>query len=753
MNTAQETVIGRARLVVLATGLTLMCAPGVFAQTIEIRPKWKQGQSVYLELKQKLDRDMGAMKIVSESTYGLIQNVLKSDSSGTTLELTIDRAKSFNDMMDSTFDTDDAKNPEAAAQMRVTLMALVGKRLRIEIAPDGSVKSVSGADEIKKALDPEVKANNMFAMMLAQSEFSEQRLRNAWAEIPMTIFPGKPVSVGDSWEKQVTDEIPRVGRTITTFRYKLNHIDEAGGHKVAHIDYEADVAPGDAEKNQPSGTKIGGKFTGKAQYDINDGMVVKRAQDGEMNIEMTSPMPMKIKVKSSGDLGVRSMKDREEEKALAIKTSKSRREAERLGKATKSVKPADAPTQANAPINWTQWGGPSRDFVSTATGLANSWPEGGPAKLWSRQLGDGYSGILVEGATVYTMYSIRDEKDNFKGSEVVVALDAGTGKTKWEYKYDAPWPKDKEMQMEFGPGPHSTPIIAGNRLITVGTTAKMFCLDKKTGKVLWSHDLQEEYKAELMNRGYGSSPLVYEENVILPIGGKGQALVAWHLSDGKEAWKGGDFDGTYSSLFPIKFSGEPQLLAFEAKEVCGLEPGSAKVKWSHPHKTQYGANISTPVYGDDGRIFISSAYGMGSRGVQLVSEGGKITSKELWYNPKMKIHHATAVRIGDVIYGSSGDFGPAFLAAVDLKTGEFLWKERGFSKANIIAADGKLIILDEDGNLAIGKATPQKFTLLSRCQPLKKTAWTVPTLSGTHLFIRDRKSIMALDLGASDKAS
>jgi hypothetical protein len=121
--------------------------------------------------------------------------------------------------------------------------------------------------------------------------------------------------------------------------------------------------------------------------------------------------------------------------------------------------------------------------------------------------------------------------------------------------------------------------------------------------------------------------------------------------------------------------------------------------------------------------------------------------EELWYSRKMRLHHGNAVRIGDYIYGSSGDFGPAFFMAMNIKTGKVAWRERGFKKATCVYADGKLIILDEDGELTLATATPGGLTVHAKCKVAERYAWAAPTLVGKTLYIRDRQHIMALDLG------
>jgi outer membrane protein assembly factor BamB len=392
--------------------------------------------------------------------------------------------------------------------------------------------------------------------------------------------------------------------------------------------------------------------------------------------------------------------------------------------------------ETRAQSDWLQFGGPTRDFVSTSKGLAATWPATGPKQLWSRPLGEGYSAILVNGNALYTMYGQGQQ-------EIVIALAADTGKTIWEHKYDAP---HAGMNYEYGAGPHSTPLLVGDLLYTVGSTGKLFALDKKTGKVAWSHDMWTEYGGTKMDRGYSASPIAYKNTIIMPLGGKGQTLIAFNQKDGSVAWKNQTLDMSPSSPMIINVNGQDQLIAFLGKVVAGIDPNNGNLLWSHPHVTEWGLNISMPVWSSDNLLFISSAYSGGSRVLKLTQKDGKTTVDELWFHRRMRLHHGTAIRIGDYVYGSSGDFGPAFFAAVNVKTGEIAYQDRSFPKSNLVLADGKLIILDEDGNLALANATPTELKVISKVSVLKNLAWTVPTLVGTNLYLRDRRTIAALDL-------
>jgi outer membrane protein assembly factor BamB len=387
---------------------------------------------------------------------------------------------------------------------------------------------------------------------------------------------------------------------------------------------------------------------------------------------------------------------------------------------------------------WLQWGGAQRDFKTAATGLAESWPAAGPKRLWSRPLGEGHSAILADQGRLYTMYSSGER-------EVIIALDAQTGRTLWEFPYEA---SGKNLNLDQGKGPHSTPLIVGRLIYTVGVQGTMHALDKMTGQMVWKHDLWGEYGGYRDDRGYSPSPIAYKNTVIVPVGGRnGQSLMAFDLQTGNVVWKNLNYTPAPASPILINVGGQEQLVYFSTNELVGCDPNNGAYLWHHPHKTQYGLNISTPVWGPDNIIFMSSGYGTGSRAIQLARSGNQTTAKQLWANNRVRVHQGTVVRDGDLAYGSSGDFGPAFFTAINVKTGAIGWQERGLSKASFVYAEGKLIILDEDGTLALAKPSASGLNILTKASVMKGVAWTVPTLTGTRLYLRDRRTIAALDLG------
>jgi outer membrane protein assembly factor BamB len=408
--------------------------------------------------------------------------------------------------------------------------------------------------------------------------------------------------------------------------------------------------------------------------------------------------------------------------------------------------------RAPSPAAWPQWGGPNRNFIVEATGLADAWPEMGPRRIWSRPLGTGHSAIVAADGRLFTMYRVgngRARQGPWESEEAVIALDAASGKTLWEYKYAS-----RIEDFSFGAGPHSTPLIVGDRLFTIGTNKQLHAFDTRTGKVIWSHDLIKEFGSpELLIRpvvktGYGCSPIAFRDTIICSVGGPGQAVMAFGQKDGRVIWKSGDFLTSEAPPILIDVAGKQQLVVFGGGTVNGLDPFTGKVLWSHPHDPGNDLNCSTPLWGADNILFVSSAYKAGSRAIRLTQHGDATLADELWFTNRVRFMFLNAVRLGDYVYGTTGDFGPAFLTALDIKTGQPRWQHRGFGRASLVYADGKAIILDEDGDLALAKLTPEGVTILAESKVFETTSWTVPTLVGTTLYARDREKIVALNLGA-----
>jgi outer membrane protein assembly factor BamB len=393
---------------------------------------------------------------------------------------------------------------------------------------------------------------------------------------------------------------------------------------------------------------------------------------------------------------------------------------------------------------WEQWGGPNRNFQLPARPFAETWPATGPTVVWKRPLPFGSSSVTVDGKHLYTMYRDGD-------NEVVTALVAASGKTLWEYRYAAVFLKG--MNMNTGPGPHATILAVGDRLYVAGVTGRFTCLSKKTGKPLWTRRLIEEMGGTVMLRGYSNSPLRYRDTVIVMVGGKGHTLAALDLKTGATRWQGGDFNNSQSSPVLINVDGQEQVACVLEKAVAGFDPTSGRLLWSHPHENRGGDITSTLIWGPDNLLFFSGAYQGGSRTLQLSQRNGATDVKQLWFHSQLRVHHSNVQRIGDYVYGSNGDFAGVTYLCLNIRTGKILWRERRITRANTLLVGDRAILLDEEGVLHLASLSPEGLKLISSFQILENPAWTPPSIVGTRLYLRDRKSIAAIELKRAAEVS
>jgi len=388
---------------------------------------------------------------------------------------------------------------------------------------------------------------------------------------------------------------------------------------------------------------------------------------------------------------------------------------------------------------WPQFGGPNQNFVVRSAEVRVDWGDATPSVIWEKSIGDGYSGVVVDQGFLYTMHRSDDR-------EVVVCLQAQTGQVVWEHRYAAELPE--KVYADFGTGPRATPTIHDGTVYAIGFTGILNALDAKTGAVKWRRELWRDFSATPLSYGYSSSPIVYQNTLIVLLGGTDNAVVALNLNDGSTAWMRHTFTNGYSTPRLVKVDGLDHLVCVMNDALIGLDPATGDLHWScdHEHSEKSFENIAMPAYGDDGLLFFSSPK-RDARTLRLTRNGEKINFTEVWTSRKIRTFHPTTLRVGDFLYGSSGITGPGFLFCANTQTGELPWRERGFATAKLLHADGRLIILDENGDLAIATPRSDGLTVHARWPMLTAKAWTVPTLVGTTLYLRDLKVIKALNIG------
>ncbi len=387
---------------------------------------------------------------------------------------------------------------------------------------------------------------------------------------------------------------------------------------------------------------------------------------------------------------------------------------------------------AQAGEKWPQWGGLERNFTVQSRSLSRSWGDSGPPQLWSRPLGGGFASVVSDGRRLYVTY--RDEDD-----EVVAALNRKNGKTRWEHRSPVPIPKSPALSTEYGEGPNGTPLLEDGKLVTLGFTGLVRCLDAKKGSLLWSHDLEKEFEVKLPYFGHATSPLAVGNQVIVVAGG----LFAFDLDTGEVAWQNREFEGSYGSPMLVTVDDRQQIVTPVSGHLAGFDAETGKTLWSEEHKNQWGTILTTPIIDDAGRVFISAA----QAGSMLVDPGGSSETRRIWSDEKTQVNHSNAVRSGNWVFASVGE-SASFMTATSLKDGKQAWKTRGFGQSNLVRVGDEFLLLDFEGELALIDLGPKGMKVIARASINDKPTWTPPTLIGTTLYVRDESRVFALDLSA-----
>jgi hypothetical protein len=306
------------------------------------------------------------------------------------------------------------------------------------------------------------------------------------------------------------------------------------------------------------------------------------------------------------------------------------------------------------------------------------------------------------------------------------------------------------MDRQFGLGPNSTPLLIAGRVVGIGISGRMRAVEAATGQLAWSRDLAPEFgrRKRVEEYGYSGNPLPYRGTILTLVAGEQAAVVAFAPADGAVVWTSEPGGVSYAQPLLTRLAGREHYLYFEPAGVVALDPATGKTLWRHPIQFRNGNHLTPALRCDDHHLWVSSQFDSGGgRLLEIRAAGGGLAARELWFTPKLRASHWTFHCRGDFVYGSIGGNDTSTIAAVRWRTGDIAWQERGFLKAQALWADGKLLFLDEQGRLALARVSPERFELLASAEIARPDAWTLPTLVGTTLFVRDQEKILALDLG------
>jgi outer membrane protein assembly factor BamB len=360
--------------------------------------------------------------------------------------------------------------------------------------------------------------------------------------------------------------------------------------------------------------------------------------------------------------------------------------------------------------DWPIWRGPNRDGISVEKG----W---NPKKIsniaWEKNIGVGFSSIVVQGDRVYAIGN-KDKKKDY-----VYCLDAKSGKEIWSYSY-------KCSSGGGYAGPRSTPVLANGMLYTFSREGQVYCLDAKTGKKKWEQNVGK-LGAKNIQWNYSGSITIEGKLAIINAGDKGIAL---YVKTGKKKWVSSG-QGGYAA--PVIFNKGKNIAMFSCKSIKILDIKRGGKIASYPWETKHNVNAADPII-DKNKIFISSGYGKGCALLKL--SGSNL--KEVWRNTSMRSHFSTPVLFDGYLYGVDGNTGRGSLVCLDIKDGKTKWKEESVKFGSFMIADGKIIYLNERGTLTICKASPSGFSKIASASVLRGAGkcWTVPVLANGRIFAR-----------------
>lgn len=394
--------------------------------------------------------------------------------------------------------------------------------------------------------------------------------------------------------------------------------------------------------------------------------------------------------------------------------------------------------------DWPQILGPTRNGKAAADErLAEAWPATGPRQLWRKDVGAGVAGLAVVGDRGYLFHRLGDR-------EVLEAIDAATGETAWSDGHATSF----VPQVGGGDGPLCPPLVHDGKVIVFGAQGMLACIDAATGRRLWQRATHREFDAQEGYFGAGSTPLAVGGRVIVNVGGrKGDAgIVAFDLATGETLWTATREGASYSAPVVVAVQQAPHVLMATRLTCLLVDPATGAVRWSFPFG-QRGptVNAASPVLVGEGRFLVTAAYGIGS----VCGTFDATTATPLWQGTEsLASQYATPVVLDGRLYAIDGrdDVPPADFVCLDPETGRVLWREPGFGYGTVLAADGKLLVVKTDGELLLVRPDAARLVVLARARPFADDprggpTRALPALAGGRLYLRNDRSLVALDVG------
>lgn len=433
---------------------------------------------------------------------------------------------------------------------------------------------------------------------------------------------------------------------------------------------------------------------------------------------------------------------------------------QRLGEFTASGPNQDGDDTLSAtedPNAFPQFLGPDRNSRLSGPALETDWAAHPPQEIWRMPIGAGWSGFSALHGRIYTM----EQRDN---EELVTCYDLQTGKPLWGTGVEA-----RHYTVMGYVGPRCTPLLFDGRVYALGATGVLRCLDQRTGDIVWQHDLLEMYgvtpDVETRNIAWGraNSPLAYEIDgrkiVVIPAGGPDKtktdamvSLVAFDAATGEKVWEGGHHQISYASPSIAQIDGKDQIISVNEATITGHNPATGQELWSLEWPGDSAGNAScSQVYSlGNNRFFVSKGYGQGARVFEVQSDGDGFTTSVTWDNSRVLKTKFTNVAIKDEYVFGLND---GILEKVKLEAKRPEWRERSFGHGQVLLVGDDLLVMGEEGDLAIVDTASDDYHEYSRIKALSgeiAPTWNPLCLYGDLLLVRNAEEAACYKLPTKD---
>jgi outer membrane protein assembly factor BamB len=390
-------------------------------------------------------------------------------------------------------------------------------------------------------------------------------------------------------------------------------------------------------------------------------------------------------------------------------------------------RPALAPVRDTpAPASWPGFRGPERDGQVHGVRIATDWNASPPVEMWRRAVGPGWSSFAVQGGLMYTQEQRGED-------EVVACYDLKSGRPVWRHRDPV-----RFWESNGGAGPRGTPTLAGKRVYTLGGTGIVNALDAATGAVAWSANAAADTGAKVPMWGFSGSPLVTDGLAIVAASG---ALAAYDAATGEKRWTTPVSGTSYSSPQRATIGGVPQVLLLAGEGVRGFAPADGTLLWQHEWK---GYPIVQPALTAEGDVLITANESSGLRRLAVAHGSAGWTATERWTSSGLKPYFNDFVVHEGHAYGFDG----RILSCIDLADGQRKWKGGRYGNGQLVLLPDQdvLLVLSEEGELALAGATPDAFRELARFPAIQGKTWNHPVLAGDTLLVRNAEEMAAFRL-------